>query len=255
MSHCCSKPSKSKTLNHTPSITFCMSQIRQRSGKSNSSRMESNDDPVLREQGTGLSAKVLMDASPQQHGVVLKLHVPLLFKLVPDFLQRLLLAFSFLSFLCPSWKQRYLILCGSYLYKFKDQSSQTPKGSPFEVSSADAEIVAEDYPYVGSLPPGFDAIVSVSTLRRKHFYAVQDREEALLWVRSMRESKQEAITRGMGHAAHVPYPKSWGYLDNLAKSLVKSKDRIKERMELSGLREMEMSNLTEGGPIPRGYYG
>eukprot|EP00980_Cylindrotheca_fusiformis_P000837 scaffold218_cov90-Cylindrotheca_fusiformis.AAC.3 len=51
--------------------------IRQRSGKSNSSRMESNDDPVLREQGTGLSAKVLMDASPQQHGVVLKLHVPL----------------------------------------------------------------------------------------------------------------------------------------------------------------------------------
>jgi hypothetical protein len=233
-----------------------MSEIRQRSGMTSSSSTENESEPVVREQGTGLSAKILMDASPQQHGIVLKLHVPLLYNLIPVCLQRILLAFQFLSFLLPSWKRRYLILCGSFLYKFKDQSSKIPKGAPFEVATATSEIVAkEDSPHIGSLPPGFDAIVSVSTLRRNHYYAVRDKEEALLWIRSMQESKQETITRNMGHAFHVPYPNSWKYFDSLAKSLVKSKERIKERLESSSLREMEMTNFTEGGPLPRGYYG
>lgn len=234
-----------------------MNELRQRSGQASSSSINDNEtEPIVPGQGAGLSAKALTEASPQQHGVVLKMHIPLLYNLIPVCIQRVLLAFQFLSFLCPSWKQRYLILCGSFLYKFRDESSKIPKGAPFEVSTVVAEVVRTgNCTYAGPLPPGFDAIVSVSTLRRKHFYAVRDIEEALLWVRSLQESKQEAITRSMGHAAHVPYPKSWNYFDSLARSLVKSKDRIRERLELSSLQEMEMSNFTEGGPIPRGYYG
>merc|ERR1712150_80855 len=217
------------------------------------SSMGSETEPIVGEPGAGLAAKALIDSSPQQHGVVLKLHVPLFYNIVPACLQKLFLSFQFLA---PSWKQRYMILCGAFLYKFKDQSSAVPKGAPFEIETSKAEIVDKDEtPYLASIPPGFDAIFSVSTLRRKHYYAVRDREEAMLWIRSFDQSKQETITRNMGHASHVPYPKTWKYFDSLGKSLVKSKDRIKERLEDSRLREMEMSNFTEGGPLPRGYYG
>jgi hypothetical protein len=112
-------------------------------------------------------------------------------------------------------------------------------------------------PDVGAttLPPGFGAMFSISTLRRKQYYAVTDAEEALLWVRSVQEAKQESIKRNMGHAANVPYPASWSYFDSLGKSLVSSKARIRQRLEESGLREMEMSNFAEVGPMPRAYHG
>jgi len=113
--------------------------------------------------------------------------------------------------------------------------------------------VNEPMPEAGSLPPGFSAVFSVSTLRRKHYYAVADKEEAMIWIRSLREAKQEQITRSMGHAKNMPYP--FEYFDNLASSLVKSKDRIRHRMEEANLREMEMSSFGEGGPLPRGYHG
>jgi hypothetical protein len=234
-----------------------MAEIRQRpSGLSNSNNMANGADSFVREPGTGLSAKAMIDTSPQQHGVVLKLHVPILYSILPGFIQGIILSWSFLSFLAPSWQQRYLILCGSFLYKFKDQTSNVPKGSPFEVETSNVEMLTNEiFPELGSLPPGFTTVFSVSTLRRQHHYVVADNEEAMLWVRSLQEARQEIITRNMGHASHVPYPKSWSYFDSLGKSLVRSKERIKDRLERSSLREMEMTNFAEAGPLPSGYHG
>ena len=232
-----------------------MSQIRQRVTTTTASNM-GETDTFVREPGAGLSAKAMIDTSPQQHGVVLKLHVPIFYSVLPAFLQRIILSFSFLSFLAPSWKQRYLILCGSFLYKFKDQASHAPKGSPFEVSTLSVDKVTNQvFPELGSLPPGFSTVFSVSTLRRQHYYAVADYEEAMLWIRSIKETRHEAITRNMGHASNVPYPKSWSYFDSLGRGLVKSKERIKQRLEESNLREMEMTNFSDAGPMPRGYHG
>ena len=76
----------------------------------------------------------------------------------------------------------------------------------------------------------------------------------MLWVRSLHEAKQEAITRNMGHAATVSYPSSWKYFDSLGKCLVKSKARVRERIEELRIKEMEMSEFS-GGPLPRGYHG
>lgn len=217
--------------------------------------MSKETESFVREPGSGLAAKAMIDTSPQQHGVVLKLHVPILYTLLPDFIQRIILSWSFLSFLAPSWKQRYLILCGSFLYKFKDQSSEIPKGAPFEVETGTAEILGSHYlPELGSLPPGFTAVFTVSTLRRKHYYAVADKDEAMLWIRSLQEARQETTTRNMGHSK-MPYPKAWSYFDSLGKGLVRSKERIKERMEGSRLKEMEMTNFAAAGPLPRGYHG
>lgn len=241
-----------------------MSELRQRSpvpaaAAADLSTGSTESDAFMRHPGTGLSAASLIDSAPQQHGVVLKLHIPVLYTILPEFLQRFILSWSVLSFLAPSWKQRHLILCGSYLYKFKDRSSSIPKGAPFEIDSLNVDLVrmGDNIREIGilSLPPGYTSIFKVSTLRRVHHYAVADVEEAMMWVRSINEARQECITRNMGHASNFPCPKSWTYFDSLGSSLVKSKDRIRLRMEESRLREMEMTDFSDGGPIPRTYLG
>ena len=241
-----------------------MSELRQRpvSSPMASSKNNNSDDDIFIA-GRGLAAQSLIDSSPQHHGVVLKLHIPILYSILPEFIQRFILSWSLLSsWIGPSWKQRYLILCGSYLYKFKDRSSTTPKGCPYEIDHTKADIIRHHsvsndmlLPEIGNLPPGYDAIFSVSTLRREQHYAVADNEEALLWVRSIQEAKQESIKRNMGHANNVPYPQSWKYFDTLGNSLVKQKTRIRQKLEESNLREMEMTDFAEVGPMPRVYHG
>lgn len=142
------------------------------------------DRREVQEPGTGLNAKQMIDSAPQQHGTVLKLHIPILYSILPQFIKNIILSFSFLSkFLGPSWKQRYLILCGSYLYKFNDETSPVPKGAPFDVETlaaatstttggGDDEVQLSEF---ASIPPGYTAIFTVSTLRRKHYYAVSSR--------------------------------------------------------------------------------
>jgi hypothetical protein len=237
-----------------------MTELRQRSSgasrDSSNNNMPNETDSFVREAGAGLSAKSMIATSPQQHGVVLKLHVPVLYTILPEFLQRIILSWSFLSFMAPAWKQRYLILCGSFLYKFKDQATNVPKGAPFEVDNLNVDKLGNaSFPELGVLPPGFTAVFSVSTLRRKHYYAVADNDEGMLWVRSLQEAKQETITRNMGHSSSMPYPKSWSYFDSLGRNLVKSKERIRDRLDESRLREMEMTDFSEAGPLPRGYHG
>lgn len=219
--------------------------------------MESEQEDVLPQQGSGLAAKSMINSAPQQHGVVLKLHVPLLYSILPEFIQKVILSVSFLAFLGPTWKQRYLILCGSFLYKFKNQMSQVPKGSPFELETIHVNAVSSHGappPELGNLPPGFLAIFAVSTLRRQHYYAVADEEEAGVWIRSINEARHETITRNMGHAGGVPYPSTWRYFDTLGRGLLKSKERIREKLEEYNMREMEMANFVEASPM-RGFHG
>jgi len=212
-------------------------------------------ETFLPQHGSGLSAKSMIDSCPQQHGVVLKLHVPLLYSILPEFLQRIILSISFLSFLGPTWKQRYLIVCGSYLYKFKDQVSEVPKGSPFEletirVSSIPSESIR--IPELGNIPPGFLAVFTISTFRRLQYYAVSDEEEAKLWIRSINDARHETITRKMGHSGSMPYPSTWRYFDSLGQGLLKSKERIRVKMEEYNMRELETSTFVTGGPVMRG---
>jgi len=233
-----------------------MSDIRQRYS---SRRSATSDEMDPFTPGAGLSAKGMIDAAPQHHGSVQKLHIPLLYSILPSIIQRIILSWSCLKSFAPSWKERHMILCGAYLYKFKDASSTIPKGSPFDIKTLTTDILRasdrdKNFSELGNIPAGYTSIFTVSTLQRRHYYAVSDTEEAMLWVRSLHEARQEGITRNMGHASNVPYPSSWRHFDSLGKGLVKSKDRIKERMEKSGIEHMEMTPFPEG-QIPRGYYG
>ena len=218
-----------------------------------------DNDRFLREPGYGISARGLIDASPQHHSVVLKLHVPVLYSILPAFIQRFILSWTFLAqLLGPTWKQRYLVVCGSYIYKFKDRTSTTPKGSPIDIESMDVEIVRSTSASIGvvsPLPPGYTSIFCVSTFRKKNYYAVIDNEEGNVWVQTLLDARQDVITRRMGHANQVPYPKSWTYYDSLGKGLVKTKERVRDRLEETRLREMELSDLGGGLHSARGFHG
>lgn len=209
-----------------------------------------------------LSAPKLLKSSPQHHGEIMKLHVPTFYTMLPRFLQKMISRFWILSFLAPKWKSRYMILLGSYLYKFVDPQSANagPKGTPIPLETIDAVQVVEG-PVLDNndiaeallrTPPMYTTVVCVSTFRKRHYFAARSREEATLWVNSVQEARQEAIRRALGHAPKDSYPSEWCYFDRLGQSQLQSRERIRNRL---AQREVELTSLTDGGALPKGYYG
>ena len=188
----------------------------------------------------------------------MKLHIPIFFTILPGWVQKLIR--YFFKFLAPTWKPRYLIQIGGYLYKFNDESSRAPKGSPLPVDELDVHLLDDWHRDVDGIDdvasltlPDYEGYFCVSTLRKRQYYAVATRDDALVWVNTLRQARQDTITRTMGHARDQHYP--YQYLDALGSSLVKSKDRIRAQIEQTTLREMELTTMGTGGPIPRGYHG
>lgn len=237
-----------------------MSQELRQRHSAGGSIAEQSDRLIMTSPSGGLSAKSLIESSPAQHGSALKLHVPAIFKISPTCFQRILSSGWVPAFMSPYWTERQLTQMGSFLYRFESEQSSEPKGSPIMLETIEAKAVSEDEYLEGlemmfrHLPPGCDAVFAVSTFGKRQYFAVSSKEECTTWVNSLREGRQAAITRSMGHSSNVPYPKSWQYFDGLGMSLMKRKERIKQKM---AEKEMEMTSLDggPGGSLPRGYYG
>jgi len=240
--------------------------LRQRNTAAMTTVANDGDDGIMGSR-SGLSAASLRKASPTQTGTVLKLHVPLIYGLSPDCLKQVISSqwFPCVSFR-PQWKERQLVLLGKFLYRFSDENSSSPKGAPIEVDLVQSRLVghdSEENDWYGidvalqNLPPGCEGVFTVSTFGKTRYFAVSSKEEAMTWVQSLQQARQESITRSMGHAGHVPYPKNWDYFDRLGDKLKKRKERIKQTLEKTNMREMEMSSLGEGAgsSMPRSYYG
>lgn len=237
------------------------------SSKSSSFRSTSSTESVKKQQSSlprqGLTCSSVLGANPQEHGLVHKLHVPLVYEILPEIIQKLISLVWFLAFyLAPRWKPRYMVLLGSYLYKYSakqdaEKSERLPKGAPISVEAIDVNVLEpKELPWLPNLPNGCEYIVSMQSVSSTTYFAVSDREQAQVWVNSMREAKQEAIKRRMGHSPNGSYPQSWAYFDSLGKDLVKRKARIKRKMQGQNMRELEMDPMSvNGGPSPRGYYG
>lgn len=235
-------------------------QLRQRQRTTHTMTKRNTSSPAA------LSRSALLEASPQQHGLVQKLHVPLFYNILPRFMQKCLASVPMLEWcICPRWEARYLVLLGSYLYKFEDDGSKRgapshPKGSPLDLSSIEAYTVDNDTLKNLSLnsdrrPLEAGTVFCVSTFRKQYYYCVSDHEQATVWVNSILEARQEAIKRSMGHAQKDSYPKAWEYYDQLGRNLKNQKERIRIRVERKEFQELEMSQLTEGAPFSAGYFG
>ena len=200
---------------------------------------------------SGLSASQLLEESPFHHGQVWKLHVPLLYSILPIWLKNILSSWFCPSSFSPSWKSRYLVAIGKYLYRFKNEQSKDPKGTPIDIQRTSARIVSvsnsqnDDMEILPkTLPRGCTAVFKVSVFGKDQYFAVANKEEALTWTNSIQEGRQETITRIMGHSEHTMYPKSWEYFDNLGDEYAKKKFRIKQRLEESNKRNMELTSFS-----------
>lgn len=227
---------------------------------------KNEEEAVAPQYAAGLRIPNMLKASPQHTGEVYKLHIPLIFSVFPRFVQQWMMKMKFLSLLglLPTWESRFLILLGRFLYKFTDRHNPKapPKGRPVAVDLADFYQLEEDNLMFEEIatalqerPLGFRHVFVVSTWRKRHFFVAPTREDATTWVHSLTQARQEAIQRSMGHAPRDSCPPSWNQFDNLGNNLVKTKERIEQKLREANLQEFEMTGLGTGGPARTGYYG
>ena len=226
---------------------------------------------AMRQRQTVLSAPNMLRASPQHHEYVMKLRVPVMFSVLPRFVQRWICQYSVLSCLAPRWERRFLILLGGYLYKFTNDTDPTkePKGSPVPIQSVDINLLdtgtntsmimtddgAAMVAWEMIRPPSCRGLFMISTLRKRYYYATPTVEDAETWVNGLRQGREEAWKRNMGHAPTDSYPTEWVRYDRWGEQLLHRRDRIRRRMQESNIRELELSSLSEGATAPRGYFG
>lgn len=244
-------------------------ELRQRAtagdNQSKTKEREMTDTLITR---SGLSpSQMLKSGSPIHNGSVWKLHIPVFYLLAPAWLKRSLSYCWFCprSF-APQWKKRYLIAVGKYVYRFASDESSDPKGVPLSLREVSANIISltekqeDDMEIVldpSNHPAGSSAVFRVSVYGKTQYYAVSDREEAMTWVNSIHQARQESITRIMGHADKSSYPKAWDYFDRLGDDYIKRKQTIKNRLEEANKRELELTSMLSNNnvPNPRGIYG
>ena len=77
-----------------------------------------------------------------------------------------------------------------------------------------------------------------------------------MWVNTLRQMRQDAISRSMGHTHGNPYPAKWKAFDVSAKRLADKKTRIKNKLEEMNRKEQEMQSLGGSGIVGAnmGYY-
>ena len=228
------------------------SEIRRRNVKNNTNN---EHVPMATYDEANLSAPALLAASPIHAGMAMKMHVPVFYSFLPSSVQWVLSVGWCPTSWSPQWKRRYLIALGGYLYRFKDEYGSTPKGAPITIDVTEARIISrgdnEFNSLLDLLPDSCDTVFEVSSLAKTQYFAVESREEALAWVNSIRQMRQDSITRNMGHSKDIPYPKQWESFDASAKRLQEQKERIKHRM--SALDEKEQEMQTMGGSANMGY--
>ncbi len=232
---------------------------------------------------SNLSARALLSASPVHSSHAWKLHVPAIYAMMPRSIRRLLSCGCCPARWGPRWKRRRLVALGGFLYRFEDFEDDDggggggggvgggggggpPKGAPVPVATADVR-AASDRDYDGydyddvvhgpgglleTLPAGCRAAFEVSSSGKTRYFAVQTAEEAATWVTSLRQMRQDAITRKMGHSGGVPYPRNWESFDASARRLGEKRSRIKSRLEAMEKREVEMQTM--GGGVSMGYF-
>ena len=239
--------------------------------------------PPLESDESNLSARALLSASPIHSSFVYKMHIPVIYSLLP-YTVRWILQRCFPRSWSPRWKRRRLIALGSYIYKFEEFDNDDsnggklpPKGVPIPVSTADVRLVSnreggndddddDNAPessigelLFSTIPDGCHAIFEVSSGSggKTQYFAVKTLEEANIWVSSLRQMKQDTITRCMGHSTNVPYPVRWESFDASARRVIEKKSRIKRKMEALDRREQEIQTMGGGGVtsgMTTGYY-
>jgi len=221
--------------------------------------------------GGGLSAQLVRTTEQTHSGMVWKVSVPFIFSCLPLVLQSILLWMKrqyvlswFVSAICPSIRRRFLCVSGSFIYRFESESSSSPKGAPVplediehvESTSIDSlrNMVIENEIIVEQIPPSCRSLLSIRTFSKVQYFFIEG-QEASVWVRCIRQAKQECVTRRMGHS-RIPYPRNLAYIDQLGEEFLRKNRRMKKKLEEWQDKDMEMRAFVQSGttiPMSPGY--
>ena len=103
----------------------------------------------------------------------------------------------------PSWKQRYCIVTGGFLFKYVNPHGREPKGTPLALTDCDIDEV--DLPTSAKTPDGAQLMgIRCRSLTRETLFGAPSAESRATWIRVLRAHKQLVIKQLMGHAPMSP---------------------------------------------------
>ena len=95
----------------------------------------------------------------------------------------------------PSWKRRWFILRGGYLFKYDSPMGSSPKGSPIPILGLTWTMGPVD-----PKPSEHSHTITLSTLRREYVLGAGSAEELQGWIDDITAAKSLVIKQGLGHA-------------------------------------------------------
>eukprot|EP00551_Chaetoceros_affinis_P011445 CAMPEP_0203681234 /NCGR_PEP_ID=MMETSP0090-20130426/42231_1 /ASSEMBLY_ACC=CAM_ASM_001088 /TAXON_ID=426623 /ORGANISM="Chaetoceros affinis, Strain CCMP159" /LENGTH=254 /DNA_ID=CAMNT_0050549659 /DNA_START=106 /DNA_END=870 /DNA_ORIENTATION=+ len=245
-----------------------------RSSSSSSSILRSNE----------LTSSTLLKSNPTYHSKVYKLKVPFIYRVTPAFL---LSTIHFCLYpllkLCniklkPYWVERYCILIGNYMYKFKPnnpgsmgKNNMKMKGSPIPLETMRLSSLHQTPSGVVSsnntnstidldtIPEhdGCNGYFAIDSNTKTSYYATETQMDAQTWANVLHSARQECITQKMGHSKK-PLDRNVEYVNMMGKRIIDRNERISNMMKKKELNEVELTCLHGSGAVsgmPRGYYG
>eukprot|EP00467_Chlorarachnion_reptans_P020930 CAMPEP_0114503680 /NCGR_PEP_ID=MMETSP0109-20121206/9782_1 /TAXON_ID=29199 /ORGANISM="Chlorarachnion reptans, Strain CCCM449" /LENGTH=161 /DNA_ID=CAMNT_0001681735 /DNA_START=232 /DNA_END=714 /DNA_ORIENTATION=- len=94
--------------------------------------------------------------------------------------------------MCPSWRRRWVVLQGGYLFKFENKDSKKPKGLPISVTESQISID-------GSESDDLRKIMRISSIAKQQLFYAEDNSEILRWLSAIQTAKNQAIKQRLGH--------------------------------------------------------
>ena len=119
------------------------------------------------------SAAYLLDLNPTKNGYLEKENTSILAKFLPC--------------LFDKYKRRLFILIGNFLFRYEDEGSLEPKGTPIPLDCI-------------SKIEGNDCIIILKSIRKSYILKASSPSIASDWKKAIRNRKSNAIRENMGHA-------------------------------------------------------
>ena len=134
---------------------------------------------------------------------------------------------SWLVWLFPciwdKWQPRFLVLIGSFLYRYIDESSCMPKGAPIPLDTATVSIRKGQGQFCFIL----------SNFQKTYEFRAKSPAEARQWVAAIQQRAADAVRERMGHAETSTEKRRANRIGTLLYDKAVSKKVAKQREELS----------------------
>eukprot|EP00455_Lapot_gusevi_P052632 TRINITY_DN803_c0_g1_i15.p1 TRINITY_DN803_c0_g1~~TRINITY_DN803_c0_g1_i15.p1 ORF type:complete len:190 (-),score=24.23 TRINITY_DN803_c0_g1_i15:79-648(-) len=102
----------------------------------------------------------------------------------------------------PTWKRRYCIIKGGYLFKYSSPQGKRPKGSPISITDCEfEEFQANVRPDANRSAEDGDASfgIHISSLTREWVFGADSAEIRQQWIAAFQHAKHVSIKQMMGH--------------------------------------------------------